>query len=64
MMLNNYLKGPRYSGPVFIKKSCLTIFILMDNPIYIDTIRIEISILYFMGLPPKISIKWCTAKPV
>ena len=31
----------------------------LDYPIHIDTICIELSILYFKGLPLKISIKWC-----
>ena len=31
---------------------------LMDYPIHIDTISMELSILYFKGLPVKISIKY------
>ena len=33
------------------------LFILMDYSIRIDTISMELSILYFKGLPVKISIK-------
>ena len=35
----------------------------MDYPMNIDTISIELSILYFKGLPVKTSIKWCIAVP-
>ena len=35
----------------------LTLFSLMDYPIHIDTLSMELSILYFKGLPVKISIK-------
>ena len=35
----------------------LTLFILMDYPIHIDTNRMELSILYSKGLHFKISIK-------
>ena len=36
-----------------------TLFLLMDYTILIDTIRMELSILYFKGLSVKSSIKWC-----
>ena len=32
----------------------------MNYPIHIDTISMELSILYFKGLMVKIFIKWCT----
>ena len=35
----------------------LTLFILMDYPIHIDAISMELSILYSKGLPVTISIK-------
>ena len=38
-------------------KLFLTLFILIDYPIHIDTNRMESSILYFKGLPFKISIE-------
>ena len=41
----------------------LLFVILMDYPIYIDTISMKLSILYFKGLLVKISIKWCTSIP-
>ena len=33
----------------------------MDYPIHIDTFSMELTILYFKGLPVKISIKWWTS---
>ena len=41
----------------------LTLFILMDYPIHIDTISMELSILYFKGSHVKISIKCCMSVP-
>ena len=35
----------------------LTLFILMDFPIHIDIMNIELSLLYFKGLLLKISLK-------
>ena len=35
----------------------LTLFILMDYPIHIDTISMGLSVSYFKGLQVKISIK-------
>ena len=35
----------------------------MDCPIYIDTQSMELSILYFNGLPVKISMKWGISVP-
>ena len=37
----------------------VTLFILTDYPIHIDTISMELSIFYSKGLPVKISIKRC-----
>ena len=37
--------------------SCLTILILMDHSIHIDTISMELSILYFNGSQVEISTK-------
>ena len=31
----------------------------MDNPIHIDTVKMELIILYLKGFQVKISIKWC-----
>ena len=39
--------------------SHLTLFILMDYPIHIYTMSMELSILYFKGSQLKISIKRC-----
>ena len=39
----------------------VTLVILMDYPIHIDTISMELSILYFKGLPVKMSITWCNS---
>ena len=36
----------------------LALCILLDYPIHIDTISMELSILYFKGLSVKISIKY------
>ena len=30
----------------------------MDYPILVDTLSLELSILYFKGVPVKVSIKW------
>ena len=38
-------------------------FILMDYPIHIDTLSMELFILYFKGFPVKISIKWYISAP-
>ena len=35
----------------------------MDYPIHIDAISMELSILYFKGLPAEISIKWYVNVP-
>ena len=35
----------------------------MDYPIHIDTISMELSVLYFKVLLVKISIKWCISVP-
>ena len=35
----------------------------MDYPIRIHTTSIELSTLYFKGLPVKISSKWCISVP-
>ena len=37
----------------------ITLFIQMDYPIHIDTVSLELSILYFKGLLVKNSLKWC-----
>ena len=41
----------------FMSSRNINPFILMDYPIHIDTILMELSILYFKGLPIKISLK-------
>ena len=41
----------------------LSLFILMDYAIHINTINMELSILYSKGLLVKISIKWCISVP-
>ena len=41
------------------REDMLILFILMDYPIHIATISLELSILYFKGLPVKLSIKQC-----
>ena len=51
-----------YKGTHHIRAiSVITLFVLMDNPIYIVTVIIsmELSILYFKGLLIKISTKRC-----
>ena len=45
------------SSPLATRKGRLTLFNLMDYPIHIDAISMESSILKFMGLLVKISIK-------
>ena len=44
-------------------KLTLTLFILMVYHLHIDTISMELSSLYFKGLPLKISIKLCIFAP-
>ena len=41
----------------FIVTHFLTLFILMDYSVHIDTISMELSILYFKGFQVKVSIK-------
>ena len=48
-------KGTHHIGAI----SLITLFILMDNPIYIVILSMELSILYFKGLLIKISTKRC-----
>ena len=40
---------------------CLTLFILMDFPMYVERIRMNWPILYFKGSQVKISKLWCIA---
>ena len=51
------LKNKNIMGKVKLYFKPLTLFILMDYPIHIDTITTELSISYFKGLLNKISIK-------
>ena len=52
-----------YGHSCHTDSSFKTLFILMDYPIYIETINKELSSLYFKGLLVKISIKLCISVP-
>ena len=71
---NNFFTNVFKNAPTFSKNYYkiqpwvwdVTLFILMDYPIHIDTTRLKYGIvhfLYFKGLPVKISIKWYISVP-
>ena len=65
-MLLMYFGHSMYSLLSFVfegVKQLLTIFIPMDYPIHIDTISMELSIIYFKGLSDNNSIKSCISAP-